>query len=254
MIDFDGDLALLRGKIRQSESFRARARTLQARNNPDAGRFTAMLDSADLAAIILEDMERARAIFDRTVQQWRFDSIPLVDRIDTPYLRLAALLGDTVHPRQWAADYKAQQAELARTLDGPFAGELADAEVAAAYGRFEEALSHIQSAERVRGVRIDQTYPLKFIVLNRLQMADSAIAAGEKYVAQTMVLRLSQDALYLANIRQRLGELYEAKGNVKKALEHYTAFVELWKDADPELQPRVRDVRGRIERLQRWRG
>ena len=39
-----------------------------------------------------------------------------------------------------------------------------------------------------------------------------------------------------------------------KALEHYSAFVELWKDADTELQPRVRDVRGRIERLQRRRG
>jgi hypothetical protein len=51
-----------------------------------------------------------------------------------------------------------------------------------------------------------------------------------------------------------LGEMYEAKGNVDKALTHYQAFVELWKAADPELQPRVRDVRGRIERLQRRRG
>jgi hypothetical protein len=62
------------------------------------------------------------------------------------------------------------------------------------------------------------------------------------------------NAIAFPSVRQRLGELYEAKGNVEKALEHYTAFVELWKDADPELQPRVRDVRGRIERLQRRRG
>jgi hypothetical protein len=48
--------------------------------------------------------------------------------------------------------------------------------------------------------------------------------------------------------------MYEAKGNIDKALTHYSAFVDLWKNADPELQPRVRDVRGRIERLQRRRG
>jgi hypothetical protein len=53
---------------------------------------------------------------------------------------------------------------------------------------------------------------------------------------------------------QRLGEMYEAKGAVDEALTHYGAFVELWKNADAELQPRVRDVRGRIERLQRRRG
>ena len=43
--------------------------------------------------------------------------------------------------------------------------------------------------------------------------------------------------------------LYGAKGMPEKALEHYETFVELWKNADPELQSRVRDVRGRIERL-----
>jgi hypothetical protein len=63
---------------------------------------------------------------------------------------------------------------------------------------------------------------------------------------------LDQD--FRAGILQRLGEMYEAKGDFDKTLTHYQAFVELWKDADPELQPRVRDVRGRIERLQRRRG
>ena len=33
------------------------------------------------------------------------------------------------------------------------------------------------------------------------------------------------------------GELYEAKGDRAKAADRYRRFVELWKDADPELQP-----------------
>jgi hypothetical protein len=43
--------------------------------------------------------------------------------------------------------------------------------------------------------------------------------------------------------------LYEAKGQSEKALQRYQDFVDLWKTADPGLQPRVRDVRARVDRL-----
>ena len=46
-----------------------------------------------------------------------------------------------------------------------------------------------------------------------------------------------------------LGELYEARGDREKAVEQSNEFVELWKDASPELQPQVRDVRQRLARL-----
>ena len=32
-------------------------------------------------------------------------------------------------------------------------------------------------------------------------------------------------------------------------MEHYERFVELWAEADPELQPQVTEVRSRLERL-----
>ena len=48
---------------------------------------------------------------------------------------------------------------------------------------------------------------------------------------------------------RRLGELYEAAGENEKAAEYYNEFVELWKDADPELLPQVEDVKNRIARL-----
>jgi len=48
---------------------------------------------------------------------------------------------------------------------------------------------------------------------------------------------------------RRLGELYEARGDRAKALEYYGRFVDLWKGADPELQPVVRDMRARAARL-----
>jgi tetratricopeptide (TPR) repeat protein len=87
-----------------------------------------------------------------------------------------------------------------------------------------------------------------------MALPDSAIAAGEAYLTVTHPSRISIDGYVRAGILQRLGELYEQKGDTDKALEHYNAFVALWKDADPELQPRMRDVRQRVARLQRGRG
>ena len=49
--------------------------------------------------------------------------------------------------------------------------------------------------------------------------------------------------------QRRLGELYAARGDVSKAYANYAAFVDLWKNADPELQPKVAEVRARIARL-----
>jgi tetratricopeptide (TPR) repeat protein len=47
----------------------------------------------------------------------------------------------------------------------------------------------------------------------------------------------------------RLGELYQQKGDTAHATEFYGKFAELWKEADPELQPRVREAKRRIAEL-----
>ena len=48
---------------------------------------------------------------------------------------------------------------------------------------------------------------------------------------------------------RRLGELYEQRGDRDKAVSYYNEFVELWKDADPELLPQVEEARRRIANL-----
>jgi hypothetical protein len=83
-------------------------------------------------------------------------------------------------------------------------------------------------------------------------MPDSAIAAFERYLAapdfdrQSLGWQFAGDPAFLAGVRKRLGELYEAKGERARAATHYAAFVELWKDAAPELQPKVAAVRRRL--------
>jgi tetratricopeptide (TPR) repeat protein len=84
---------------------------------------------------------------------------------------------------------------------------------------------------------------------DRARMPDSAIAVFEHFVNAPSVSREFADAWNLHWILRRLGELYEARGDREAAAKYYHKFVELWKDADPELQPAVEDVRQRLKRL-----
>ena len=79
--------------------------------------------------------------------------------------------------------------------------------------------------------------------------SDSAVAVFERYLKTDDAARLGTDAQYRAVAHKRLGELYEAKNDRENALSHYLAFVDLWKNADAELQPRVAEARKRIARL-----
>jgi tetratricopeptide (TPR) repeat protein len=86
---------------------------------------------------------------------------------------------------------------------------------------------------------------------DRAHSVDSAVAYYEATVTMPAIARVFADARTLAAALKRLGELSEERGNRAKALEYYGRFVDLWKDADPELQPAVKDVRARITRLAR---
>ncbi len=44
-------------------------------------------------------------------------------------------------------------------------------------------------------------------------------------------------------------ELHERRGELKQAADYYAAFLELWEDADPHLQPRVESARFALRRL-----
>lgn len=61
--------------------------------------------------------------------------------------------------------------------------------------------------------------------------------------------RVYSDAFNLASAYQHLGEIYEAKGDRKKAVKYYEKLLALWKNADAELQPSVRAAKARVARL-----
>lgn len=78
--------------------------------------------------------------------------------------------------------------------------------------------------------------------------ADSSLHYWEGYLETKWgIPSIDSGALPIAY--RRLGEIYEARGEREKAAQYYNEFLELWKDADPELQPQVTEARKRLSEL-----
>ncbi len=79
--------------------------------------------------------------------------------------------------------------------------------------------------------------------------------AGDLEKAQEQfqkIISLTTGRLFFGDIFAKsyymLGKIYQEKGWGEKAIEHYTRFLELWKDADPEI-PELEDARDRLTQL-----
>ena len=125
-------------------------------------------------------------------------------------------------------------------------------EVAGADGHPAEAIQYLWRGDSLPDGPLDDcdmcTYTLVGRAYDKANQPDSAIKYYEKSSASTYMFRVSND-MFRVPIERRLGELYEAKGDRDRAAKHYQAFVDFWKDAEPEFQPQVAEVRKRLARL-----
>jgi tetratricopeptide (TPR) repeat protein len=140
--------------------------------------------------------------------------------------------------------------EMARVWAGPIA--VSRGEIALAEGKGREALvAFRKGAAKSCPACAAMTYARAF---EQLGQADSTIYWYEKVLASTTNRMFQVFARRLARTYKRLGELYEAKGDLKNAIQRYSDFIALWKDADTSLQPAVQDARDRVAKLQAKRG
>jgi serine/threonine-protein kinase len=179
-----------------------------------------------------------------------------LEPIDRPYLGLAsafALAGKADEAKRLYREFEAVVPEGMRRLR--LVRHAARGAIAEAEGRQENALEDYRAWLAEDGAcGICGSYELGTIY-DRLGRADSAIAAFER-VAGTPTLESGRtlESYALAPSLKRLGELYESRGDRRRAADYYGRFIDLWKNADPELQLAVREVRGRLAQLAREPG
>ena len=197
------------------------------------------------------------AALDSAIARVPFASLPMIDR---PYLEAAAALaraGNPTKARAMIGRYRAEMTDTSiRRVQEPQLHE-AQAEMALADGKPRDAIEAFRRADVAwDGAPADECTPCLAFDLGRAYdaggQADSATMMFERYLATPFWSKANPefDPMRVPAIRERLGQLYESMGKLDKAIEQYRAFIELWKNADPELQPRVTEARKRMERLQ----
>jgi tetratricopeptide (TPR) repeat protein len=175
-----------------------------------------------------------------------FASIPVYDR---PYAGAAgtyARLGRVEEARQLMAEYARLVPEGVRK--GNPNRHYATAEIARAEHRYGDALAEYRAYHDEVGCAACGIFD-QAAVFDLMHQQDSALIYYDHYLSTPDPFRLWEDEFYLGPAYKRAGELHEARGDRAQALDDYNKFVDLWKNADAELQPVVRDVRGRIARL-----
>ena len=170
---------------------------------------------------------------------------------DRPYVDLISAfvaVGQVDEAGRLLREYEAQVPETMRRTD--LRDPSAAGAVAAATGETQRALAlYREWYERDGNCFSCGSYEMGQL-FERLGQPDSAIAAYHRVVGVTTLegLRFAQNYSYAPSLK-RLGELYEGRGDRAKAAEYYGRFVELWKKADPELQPTLKEVRTRLAQL-----
>jgi tetratricopeptide (TPR) repeat protein len=172
-----------------------------------------------------------------------------------PYLRLHRLgmldvrLGDTVGALHEA---RALDLRAANDSNGRYARTLAQsvrAHVAAAGGRTLEAIMDLDRAgwPAAASVFVAEAY-------DRYFRAELLAAAGRQEEAlgwlRSIAERAAYELVYLAPAQLRQAEIYDRRGDRAQAAQHYRKFIELWRDADPELQASVTKARARLAELE----
>jgi len=244
-------IAVLDGRLRAAEAYRAEA--LAANNRVPTSRG---LTDVMIAVALLGATPALAARVDSVVDAIPFRELPMIDR---PYLFAAGMLARAGKPekaRAMLARYRAEMTDTAIARVSAFGYHLALGEIALASGKPREALDEFRRGDvGFDGAPPDECAPCLSFDLARAYDAagrvDSAAMMFERYLATPFSFKADAelDPIRVPAIRERLGQLYETLGDTAKAIDNDRAFIELWKNADPELQPRVADAKRRLARL-----
>jgi tetratricopeptide (TPR) repeat protein len=210
--------------------------------------FAEVILLASLTAAVADESPRAARELEHALARHPLRSLQPVDR---PYLNLAvafAKVGKVDRARALLAEYE-QAGGAPYHLGRRAELELTRGHIALAERRWPTAIARFQAA-----VAEEATPAFGLPDLGRVYdltgQTDSAIAIYERYLDAPDVLDefgsgLDRGtlAVELAGVYRRLGELYWQRGESAQARAHSTRFVELWKDCDPKLRPRVMQAR-----------
>ncbi len=242
-----GSLDRLRGRMASAERHLREAAAVSEQRELPGQALEAAGGIAGNEVMFLGKPAMAVQIMDSALRRHPLASIPAVDR---PYITLAiayAVAGQPATAKRYISEYDANTPEVLRKRSN--GRNWADGYLALAENRAQDAIAAFRRA-REQGTcsncawfELGQSYELA-------KQPDSALIAYTRSVESPHDGNTLDDRSWNdARAYRRLGELYEEKGDPAKALTYYGKMVDLWKDADAELQPQVKEIKDRMAKL-----
>src|SRR5438132_803449 len=235
----------LRGRLRQAEQD---ARDFQAASEQRGLPGDYVGGALDAAWLDLRYRNRPAAALERVEAALRRHPLASMPAADRPYPELArfyARAGRLDQAKRLVAEFERNVTEGLRR--GVSLRHAAAADIALSEGRTRDAITGYRAWYDENEYGCPSCGWLELAgIYDKGRQSDSALAIYERIVATPGMFRrffhVIDDSYGLAPTFKRLGELYEARSDRGKALEYYGRFVDLWKGADPELQPVVKEA------------
>ncbi|MEO8030537.1 MAG: protein kinase [Gemmatimonadota bacterium] len=240
------DLDLSHGHIAKADQKLAQMAGITDKLGRSEFSLNSVLRQAQVQLWLSDDRVGALKTIDQALNQHPMASIPVANR---PYLFTAYLLAYAGEP----ARSRLMLAENARLQTPPAQGTgsfrlIIEAANAISEHRPADAPGLVEQAMQRGGCQVCNLPELARAWAAAGQ-PDSARSAYERFVSTPESNRASTDALDLPLAWQHLGVLYEQAGEREKARNAWGQVVEQWRDADPELQPRVQEAKRRLAAL-----
>jgi tetratricopeptide (TPR) repeat protein len=193
------------------------------------------------------DTAGALQILQTSLQQHPLASISVLER---PYPQLVtayAVSGEAQRAQRLLTEYESTVSEGARRGNPEW--YRAQGWLALKEGKPQDAVTAFHAMEEKAACASCGLWELG-IAFERANQPDSALAAYERMADPAGAYTKAFDTPWsLAPSLKRLAELYDARGDKEKAAQYYSRFVNLWKEADPVLQPSLRQAKERLAAL-----
>jgi tetratricopeptide (TPR) repeat protein len=238
-------MAMTQGRLAEAERLWRTHQRLSAASGSTGRHLFGVVRRAGIELRYRNSPARALAIVDSALARSPLDSVLPADRPYDELARFYASVGNLTRAREMLAAGAANDSVLGRVA-GPDRA-WARGVVALAEGKPAVAESELREAAE-RTVCTICALPDLARAYEAARKPEAAVVVYERYLATPWFYRYEIDATELGWALKRLAELYDERGEAEKAAAMRGRLLQLWRRADPELQPVVDEIRARLPR------
>ena len=236
-------IALTRGRVAEAERYSRQVMAMAVPVGSPGRYLSSAIRLARIELVYHHSAAAALATLQDALRRFPLDSLPEGDRPYDDLARLFAAAGAPARARELISAASRTQLDARRGLTPDRRWSLGA--IAAAEGKRAGAERELTAAAAAHECGIC-VLPDLARLYDAMAMPDSALAVYERYLTTPWQWRFEQDGTELGRALERVGELYQRRGDRASAAATYAKLMDLWRRADPALEPELAGARKRL--------